>query len=143
MAASIIPALSDKDKYPSDDLIFSIIGERRQVWEKTLNYLQQNYPGSTSEWRYYNDGKQWLFKGNYKKKTIFWASILSDTFRITFYLGGKAESLVTCSTLSENLKKEFLGKELKGPFRAVTINVEGTSDLDDILKLIDLKIRQK
>lgn len=143
MAESVIPALSDSETYPSDDLIFSIIGDKRQVWEKSLNYLQDSYPGSSCGWKYYNDGKQWLFRGTYRKKTIFWISILNDTFRITFFLGGKAESLIAASSLSEALKKDFSAKEFTGPFRSVTINVEGLHDLDDIEKLIDLKIRQK
>ena len=143
MATSVKPILSDKAVYPTDEIVFSIIGDNRSVWEKTMSYLQENYPAGTREWRYYNDGKQWLFKFLFKKKTIFWLSLISGTFRITFYLGGNAESLITVSTLSEDVKAEFLRKEFSGPFRPVTIIVKRDSDLDNIRKLIDMKVSQK
>jgi hypothetical protein len=135
--------LKDKDIYPSDEVIFSIISNKRIVWETIMGYAHENYPVTIGEWKYYNDGKQWLFRLLLKKKTIFWISLVEDTFRITFYFGGKAESLIIESTLSENVKKEFLTREFSGPFRPVTIKIKDISDFDDVRKLIDLKIRQK
>ncbi len=141
--AETIRTLSDKEVYPTDELIFSIIGNKRSVWEKIMSFLRENYPAGSGEWRYYNDGKQWLFKFLLKKKTVFWLSLIDDTFRITFYFGGKAESLISGSTLSGSIRKEFLEKEHTGPFRPVTIRVTGVSDLDDIYKLVELKIKHK
>jgi hypothetical protein len=138
-----VTVLSDKDVYPSDEVIFRIIGDKRPVWEKIMDYTVKNYPASVPEWRYYNDGKQWLFKLQLKKKTIFWIGLVSGTFRITFYLGGNAESLISGSTLSEGIRKEFLSKDQSGHFHPVTITIRDESDLDDIFKLIDLKTRQK
>ena len=86
--------LGDKNIFPSDDILFSIIGDKKVVWEKVMSYVNENYKNITSEWRYYNDGKQWLFKMQQKKKTIFWIGVLKDTFRITFYFGNKAEPVI-------------------------------------------------
>ncbi|PKP08994.1 MAG: hypothetical protein CVU09_13085 [Bacteroidetes bacterium HGW-Bacteroidetes-4] len=37
------------------------------------------------QWRYYNDGKAWLCKVSYKKKTVFWLSVWEAYFKVAFY----------------------------------------------------------
>ena len=131
--------LGDKSVYPSDEVLFSFIGDKRDVWQGIMDYAAGNLKDITSEWRFYNDGKQWLFKMQRKKKTIFWVGVMNDTFRITFYLGNKAEGVVNDSTLPQKMKDEFMNSK----FRAITIVVSGMSDLENICKLIDIKTKLK
>jgi hypothetical protein len=42
-----------------------------------------------------------------KKKTIFWISLIENTFQVTFYFGDKAEPLIEKSELPEKIKVEF------------------------------------
>jgi hypothetical protein len=135
--------LSDKNVLPTDDLLFSIMGSKKDVWDKIIDFAKLKYPGISEEWRYYNDGKQWLFKIQYKKKTVFWAGILPDTFRITFYFGNKAESMLRNSDLPDKIKSDFMTAKSYGKIRPVSIRVSGPADFDQICKLIDLKIKVK
>lgn len=136
-------AFGDKNIYPSDELIFSKIGDKKIIWQSIMNYASQNYKDITGEWRYYNDGKQWLFKLVHKKKTIFWLGVLNDTFRVTFYFGNKAEPVVLASDLPEKTKNDFKNAQNYGTLRAITTRISGPSDTDLICKLIDLKISIK
>lgn len=135
--------LGDKDIYPSEELINSIIGEKKAVWLKIMSYPHEKYNDVSEEWRYYNDGKQWLFKLTRKKKTIFWLSLLKDTFRITFYFGNKAEPAIISSSLPESVKNEFVNGQRFGNIRGITTIISGDSDVDKICKLIDLKVSLK
>jgi hypothetical protein len=137
------PVLSDKSGIPTDDYIFSIIGERKVHWLTIMKYLAENYPDAAGSWNYYNDGKQWLFKLVRKKKTVFWSSILSDTFRITFYLGNKAETIIESSDLPQSIKEEFKTAKRYGSIRPVTIKIMDKTDVDNILKMIDIKTKLK
>jgi hypothetical protein len=143
MAESEKPVLGDKNIYPSDDILFSIIGDKRVVWEKILSYADENCKNITTEWRYYNDGKQWLFKMQQKKKTLFWTSVLKDTFRITFYFGDKAEPLIEESNLPQNIKDGFRDARRYGAIRPVTTIITGVHDLENIFQLIDIKTKLK
>jgi hypothetical protein len=143
MAESEKPVLGDKSVYPSDEILFSIFGDKKVVWQRILSYVKDNYKDITEEWRYYNDGKQWLFKMQQKKKTIFWISVLKDTFRITFYFGNKAEPLIEGSQLPQKIKDGFRDAKRFGSLRPVTITITGVSDLENILKLIDIKVKLK
>lgn len=108
-----------------------------------MNFLSQNYPDSSGSWNYYNDGKQWLFKYVHKKKTIFWSGILTDTFRITFYLGNKAETIIEKSDLPHDIKEEFKTAKRYGLIRPVSFIVRDKADVDNVLKMIDLKSKIK
>jgi hypothetical protein len=143
MAENEKTILSNKSVVPTDDFIFSIIGERKVHWLRIMNYLSENYPDASGSWNYYNDGKQWLFKYVRKKKTIFWASLLIDTFRITFYLGNKAEPVIENSDLPKSVKEEFKTAKRYGLIRPVTFIIRNEEDVDNVLKMIVLKIKLK
>jgi len=135
--------LSDKSVLPTDDYIFSIIGENKVHWLRIMKFLSENYPDASGSWNYYNDGKRWLFKFVRKKKTVFWAGILTDTFRITFYLGNRAESIIENSDLPEIIREEFKNAKRYGLIRPVSFIVKNKTDVDNILKMIVLKINLK
>jgi hypothetical protein len=143
MAENEKPVLGDKSVYPSEEILFSILSDKKVIWQKILSYVKDNYKDITEEWRYYNDGKQWLFKMQQKKKTIFWISVLKDTFRITIYFGNKAEPLIEGSQLPQKIKDDFRGAQRYGSIRPVTTVITGISDLENIQKLIDIKVKMK
>jgi len=134
---------SDPQIRPNDDLIYSIIGERKAHWISILEYLRLNYPDSSGEWNYYKDGKRWLFKTIRKKKTIFWSGILDDTFRITFYFGDKAELLIETSQLPKKIKDGFKTAQKYGAIRPVSIKVLEHSDVETVFQLLDIKSKLK
>jgi len=131
--------LTDKNVHPTDDYIFSIIGEKKVLWQNIMGHMSSVYENSSGQWNFYNDGKRWLFKMVYKKKTIFWAAILAGTFRITFYFGNKAESVIANSDLPEKIKEEFKTAKRYGLIRPVTFIVNENADVENILKLIAIK----
>lgn len=134
---------ADPEAKPTDDLIFSIIGERKAHWKSIMEHLQQNYPDSVGEWNYYKDGKRWLFKMTRKKKTVFWGGIFEDTFRITFYFGNKAESIIETSDLPQLIKDGFKNAQKYGAIRPVSIKVLEHLDVETVLKLIAIKSKLK
>lgn len=140
MAEKELLALSDSSVEPTDDLIFSLIGERKIFWQKILNRISEEYENITWSWRYYNDGKQWLFKLVQKKKTIFWGAILaSGAFRITFYFGDKAEPIINGSSLPQNIKDGFRAAKKYGSIRPVTMLVNSEEDVNTVLSLAEIK----
>jgi Protein of unknown function (DUF3788) len=143
MAETEKPILGDKDLFPSNELLCSVFGDKMVLWLKLISYVKDNYKDVTGEWRYYNDGKQWLFKMQQKKKTIFWASVLKNTFRITFYFGNKSEPVIEGSTLPQKIKDGFRDARRFGTLRPITTIVNENQDFDNILKLIDVKVKIK
>jgi hypothetical protein len=135
--------LTDKNIYPSDEYISAIIGEKMSLWQNIMSHMAENYKDSAGEWRFYNDGKRWLFKMVLKKKTVFWAGLINDTFRITFYFGNKADSIIENSDLPLNVKEGFKTAQSYGQIRPVTFTINSNSDVENVYKTIALKSKIK
>ena len=135
--------LSDKSVIPDDEYIYSLIGNNKVHWKRIMDHVSENYKDTSGSWNYYNDGKQWLFKMVHKKKTIFWSSITNKTFRITFYLGNKAEAIIENSDLPRNVRDEFKTAKRYGLIRPVTFLINSERDVDNVLKLIAIKSKMK
>ena len=101
------PVLSDESIRPTDELVFSIIGDRELLWKQTISYLNDNNKDISEVWKYYRDGKSWLFRALKKRKTIFWIQLVDDTFRIAFWFAEKLEPVISQSDLSDRLKEEL------------------------------------
>lgn len=79
-----IPLLRDKDVYPNVPVLIEALGaDVFEVYEALMNMADELV--FCPEWRYYNDGKVWLCKVSYKKKTIFWLSIWNKSIKVSFY----------------------------------------------------------
>ena len=134
--------LTDRFTMPIDDLIFSIIGDKRVFWQRIITYLRDNHTDITEVWRFYDDGKCWLFRALKKKKTIFWIGIIDGTFRVSFYLADKATPLIVQSELPEKMKNEFLNTT-GNKFRSITIKMNDAVDAENVIKLIEIKLKLK
>jgi hypothetical protein len=135
--------LNDRSVVPTDKYIFSLLGEKKILWQDIHKYLEENNKDAAGTWNYYNDGKRWLYKMVLKKKTIFWGSLLKEGFRITFYYGDKALPLLEESSLPEKIITEFKNAKKYGAIRPVTLQVTSDEEVEIIRKLIEIKIKLK
>ena len=135
--------LSDKDQFPTEEIIFSHIGKSKTSWESIFDYIHTNHPDFSEQWRYYNDGKNWLMKVTKKTKTIFWLSIIPESFRITFYFGDKAESTIMQSKISSELKNQFKDGKKYGKIRGLTLIMNKKQNVEFAKELISIKLKIK
>lgn len=135
--------LTDPNVQPTDELVFSIIGENSVYWENLIEHLYEKHLNITEEWRFYNDGKSWLYRALQKKKTLYWIGVIKDTFRISFWFGDKAEPIIEASSLPEKIKEEFRNAKRYGKIRAVSIEMHSNEDLQNVILLLELKVKMK
>jgi hypothetical protein len=133
------PVLTDPHAFPSDAVIASHLGRRLALWNAFFEFVGAAHPECVAQWRYYNDGKSWLLNVSRKKKTVFWLSVISGSFRITAYFSDKAKDAVRASRLSDELKEQFLGRTPTGKLRGITITFRKKRDVEDAKVLIALK----
>jgi len=137
------PVLSDKNQFPTQEVIDSHIGKSKALWRSLFDHIHVDHPDVTEQWRYYNDGKSWLLKVTRKAKTIFWLSIVKGSFRTTFYFTDRAEQAVSESSLSGYLKEQFRSGKRFGKIRGLTILYKKKRDIEDAKRLIEIKMRMK
>ena len=133
------PCLNDKDEYPNDEVLNRYLGKVKNAWDSFINFLNESYPSYSREWRYYNDGKSWLYKVTKKKKTICWVSVYPNKFKTTFYFPDRAEDLITASKLKKEYIDQFVHGKRYGKTRGLTIDIIKSTDLNATKALIKIK----
>jgi hypothetical protein len=137
------PVLTDKNQYPTEEVIYAHIGKAKALWLALFEHIRTSHPDFSEEWRYYNDGKSWLLKVTRRKKTVFWLSVVKDGFRTTFYLNDRAKQAVACSSLSEDLKEQFTNGRKFGTIRGLTITYKNKRAVEDAKRLVAIKVAAK
>jgi hypothetical protein len=137
------PVLSDKNQFPSPKIIFSHIGKAKPLWLSLFEFIHTTYPDFSEEWRYYNDGKSWLMKVTRKKKTVFWLSIVKNSFRTAFYFSDKAEKEILNSDISDELKDQYTNGKRFGKIRGLRIVYKKKKDVEYAKILMAIKISIK
>ncbi|MCG8648327.1 MAG: DUF3788 domain-containing protein [Pirellulales bacterium] len=126
--------LSDAQEYPSDDILRLHLGRAMASWQALVKHVEQHDPDLNGQWRYYKDGKSWLYKVTHKKLTLCWVAVFKGRFKTTCYFPDRAESAITGS----NLPKAYIDQYLSGPrygnTRAISV---------DVRKLADLKVTKE
>jgi hypothetical protein len=135
--------LSDKNQFPTEEIIFSHIGKSKAIWASIFKYIHTEYPDFSEQWKYYNDGKSWLLKVTKKSNTIFWLTIIPESFKITFYFGDKAEQSIMKSTISDALKAQFKDGKRYGKIRGLTLIMNKKQNVEFVKELITIKLKIK
>jgi len=133
--------LNEKSPKPNDEIIFSIIGDAELLWKQTFSYLSDNHNDISINWKYSECGKEWFCQAVKKKKSLFWIQIQKkNSFSIGFPFGDKLEPIILESTLPGSIKNEFINAKKFNTTRYIAIEVQDSEDLENVKKLIDLKI---
>lgn len=137
------PILTNKNEFPTEEIIFSHIGKTKVLWQSIFEFIHATYPDLSEEWRYYNDGKSWLLKVVKKTKTICWVSLLKNSFRMTFYFTDKAEQLILGSNISDELKEQFKNGKHYNKIRGLTITFKYKKDVEYAKSIFAIKLSIK
>jgi hypothetical protein len=137
------PCLNDKNEYPSDKVLSRYLGKVKKTWDSFIDFINESYPSFSGQWRYYNDGKSWLYKLTKKKKTISWISVYPNKFKTTFYFPDKAEELIKAGKLKKEYIDQFIHGKRYGKIRGITVEIKKLTDLNATKTLIQIKEQVK
>ena len=131
--------LRDKDVYPSPEVLQNALGKRCVILKELLDTITGEEYGLTFEWRYYNDGKSWLGKAVYKKKTVFWLSVWSGYFQTNFYFTEKTRGGVMDLNIDDDIKAAFAKTEATGKLVPLSLKIDKKRQLKDMLEIVKYK----
>jgi hypothetical protein len=131
--------LKDPQILPTNEVLAEVLGNSYQVFDELMKIITDPDFGLVVDWHYYNDGKAWLCKVVYKKKTVFWLSAWDKLFKTTFYFTEKNCSGIIEMDIDETIKKEFSERKSIGKLLPLTIEMKQKEQLPDLLKIIEYK----
>ena len=142
--------LRNPDIKPTNEIIFDGLGASSDVYAHFLERLEE-YDVSLMDWRFYNDGKAWLSKGEYKwttargtnkVKPLFWLSIWEGFFKVSFNFSIKVQDELISLPISQEAKNIIKSADVKGKtmrFIPVILDVDDSTLLDDFLVLMQFR----
>lgn len=131
--------LREQDVYPSEIVIKQALGASYAVFAEFEKTITSNTFALVSEWNYYKDGKAWLCKVLYKKKTVFWLSVWPGFFKVSFYFTEKNRDVISSLSVDMDIKEAFMQAKPIGRLIPLTVNVNRKEQISDLLKLVECK----
>jgi phage terminase large subunit-like protein len=135
--------LNDKNEYPSDAVLAKCLGKTKAVWDEFVARSGAVSGLALLDWRFYNDGKTWLTRLMFRKKTVCWISVWDEYFKTAFYFTEKSDSDIRALKVDEALKAEYFVKQPIGKLKPFTVPVKAKKTLADVFALIGYKISLK
>ena len=135
--------LRDPNIEPTCGVIAEGLGAAYETYSEFINGLGEH--GITlMDWRFYNDGKAWLSKGEYKwttprgankVKPIFWLSIWEGFFRISFFFSTSVQTELKDLPISQEMKELIdnvkpMGKSMR--YIPLIIDIKTKPQLGDV-----------
>jgi hypothetical protein len=137
-----IQLLKDPDVIPTTEVLEVVLGNNYPVFSEFINTAESENFKLNPEWRYYNDGKAWLCKITFRKKTVVWLSVWSDCFKLGFYFTEKSGRGIPGLKIEDSIKEFYLNHKPIGKLKPIVVEVSKKSQLADINNLIKYKIGQ-
>ena len=142
--------LRDPEIQPTDEIIADGLGEAYKTYVRFVQELER-YSITLMDWRYYNDGKAWLSKGEYKwttsrgtnkTKPIFWLSIWSGLFKVSFFFGFDIREELLLLPISQNAKESIKNAKLMGKTMKtlpIVFEISHEAQLNDVYLLSEVR----
>ncbi|MBP1663718.1 MAG: hypothetical protein H6Q19_858 [Bacteroidetes bacterium] len=131
------PLLRDKELYPTEEVLEKVLGDSFHAYKQLVTTIAEL--DAEMLWRYYNDGKAWLCKVQYKNKTIFWLSVWEGFFKTTFYFTEKNCMGIDSLDINETIRTEFRNNKPIGKFLPLTLSIQNVDQQIDLLKIAEYK----
>jgi hypothetical protein len=135
-----ISIFTDKSKTPNDNDLASAIGDKINFWIELKNFVYEKYPKATEEWKHSGAKYGWNFSIKDKKRAIIYFLPRENYFKVGFSFGQKAFETILNSAVSDEIKLELENARVYVEGRGIRIPVNSNVDIEDIKKLIEIKI---
>ena len=128
-----------ENPFPDAGVLKENLGEIYDVYARFVSVIIAEPYSLQPEWNYYKDGKAWLCKITFRKKTVIWLSVWEDCFKVTFFFTEKSKSGIEELKINPSIKESFLRSKNIGKLIPLGIAIRDKSQVDDVLKIIEFK----
>jgi hypothetical protein len=133
------PLLNDAQVFPDEKVLKNAMGESYKAYEEMIGIITGADYELVPQWNYYKDGKAWLCKVGFKKKTVFWLSVWDGYFKAGFYFVERHCPGVLELDIDKSIKEEFKSKKPFGTLFPLAIEMRREEQIKDLLAVIDYK----
>ena len=128
--------LREKEIEPTDEVLENALGkELFTIYQEIIKIFNDEF-SLDPQWRFYKDGKAWLCKVVYKKKTILWLSVWEKYIKTGFYFTDKTGIGVLELDIDNKIKEAFEVAKPIGKLIPLVIDIDQQSQIEDLKKVV-------
>ena len=130
----------EKNLVPDEQSIRETLKSNYVHLEAIRSFISESIGETKEEWKYYGAKYGWNLKNFYKKRNLYFISMYDGYFKISFVFGERAFNAIMESDITTALKQELSEARKYAEGRGLSIDVRDDMYLDDIKKLLQIKI---
>jgi len=131
---------AEKEVIPDENMLRLALGDSYQLWSKIRAYISEVYPLAQEEWNFPGQKYGWSFRIKDKKRAIIYMLPRDRYFLVAFVYGEKAVKAALESGIAVEIREIIISARVYAEGRGFRIEVKDDSLLEDIKKLIDIKL---
>jgi hypothetical protein len=125
---------------PSEEDLHEALSSTASLWREITGFVLMKYPKAIQEWKYAGKNFSWSYRLKDKKRVIIYLLPGDGYFRAAFVFGQKATDKIMNSTILEKIKEELRNARVYAEGRGIRIDVKDITIINNIKKLIEIKI---
>jgi hypothetical protein len=131
---------TDKKRIPTDAELKKALGATFGFWQSLATFTKNAYPKATEAWHFSGEKYGWSFRVSDKKRVLIYLLPRDKFFKVAFVFGQKATDEILKSDVSEKITAELKAAKVYAEGRGIRLDVKSASDLEDLERLITIKI---
>ena len=135
-----ISIFTDKTAEPTQKDLQEQLASLYPLWEQIAESVRKKYPNPKEEWNYPGKNYGWSFRLKDKKRAIIYLLPRQGYFKVAFVFGQKATDQIMAGDIDAAIKEDLAGAKKYAEGRGLSIEVHNAKPINDIEKLIDIKI---
>lgn len=128
----------DKEKKPSIEDIYNVIGGNKPLWDKITGFIYKNY-GLNGELKYFGKKSGWSLWYKKSGKSLITLIPGDNSFNSMIVIGNSIAKAAFNITLSEKVRNILESAHPYHDGRWLMINTETDGDINDICRLLLMK----
>jgi hypothetical protein len=131
---------TDKSIKPTEEGLETALGNTFNIWQNFTDFTKKQYPEVIEEWNFSGEKFGWSYRLKDKKRVLIYLLPRDKFFKVAFVFGQKATDKILQSEISESIKNEINAAKKYAEGRGIRIEIKDKSIVQDIEKLIDIKV---
>ncbi|OFZ09570.1 MAG: hypothetical protein A2465_04990 [Bacteroidetes bacterium RIFOXYC2_FULL_39_11] len=131
--------LREQEIIPNDENLLGVIPELFPLYRNFTSLINNDMHCLKAEWNYYKDGKSWLCKVTFKKKTVFWLSLWNNYLKVGFYFTEATIKGIDQLEIAKEIKESIKDVKMVDKLAPLILNISKDEQLDDLSRIIEYK----
>jgi hypothetical protein len=134
-----ISIFDNKEIVPNPDDLKEVLKENMDIWNDLINFLEDKYDSTTSEWKFQTKTAGWTYIISNKKKNLVYLSPNKKHFLVTVNMSIKISEIVLDMDLPNEIKDAINESSPCACGKYVLIKINKSKDLEYIKTILNLR----